>query len=381
MSVYNVPDNPVAQRMSARPATQQGFVRRVLTVFGVALGIGLLLWLVWVSFDVLLLFFAGLLLAIFLRGTSDRLSRVTKLPPGWSLALVTLGIIALVVFGVIQLAPGLTAQVQQLLATLPLALAQLQASVAQYDWLENIVAQLPQLSDLLQPGRLLSGATGVFSSTLSALITFFIIVITGLYFAVDPRLYTHGVLRLVPKARRERADEILRELGDTLWWLLLARLLSMAAVGVLVGGGLWLLGVPLPFTLGLIAALLDFIPNVGPWLAAIPGVLVALLQSPQQALYAVLLYLVVQQIESYLITPVIQQRAVNLPPVLTLFAQVLLTFTVGGIGLVLAAPLAAVVQVLVRMVYVEDVLGDRGDAAAETENAGQGDQLLETRTV
>jgi predicted PurR-regulated permease PerM len=130
----------------------------------------------------------------------------------------------------------------------------------------------------------------------------------------------------------------------------------------------------------LIAALLDFVPNVGPWLAAIPGVLIALLQSPEQALYAALLYFVIQQIEGYLITPIVQQRAINMPPVITLFAQVLLTLTVGGIGLILASPLAAVVQVLVRMVYVEDVLGDRGDDT-ETENAEQQDQSLAARAV
>jgi predicted PurR-regulated permease PerM len=355
-------------------------VRRVLTVFGVALAIGLVLWLVWLSFYVLMLILAGLLLAVLLRGTSDRLSRAAKIPAGWSLAVVSLGTLALVIFGVVQLAPELAAQIQQLINTIPVALQQLQASVEQYDWFQGLIAQLPQLSDLLQSGSLLAGATGVFSTTFNALLDGFIIVITGLYLAVDPRLYTHGVLRLVPMERRARAQEILSELGHTLWWWLLSRLVSMAVVGVMTGVGLWLLGVPLPLTLGLIAALLDFVPNVGPWLAAIPGVLLALLHSPQHALYAALLYFTIQQIEGYLITPIVQQRAINLPPVLTLFAQVLLTLTVGGIGLILASPLAAVVQVLVRMVYVEDVLGDRG-ADIEQEHAKQQDQSLAARTV
>jgi len=126
---------PSLRSAPPRPSNEGGFVRRVLTVFGVALAIGLVLWLVWLSFYVLMLILAGLLLAVLLRGTSDRLSRATKIPAGWSLAVVSLGTIALVIFGVVQLAPELAAQIQQLINTIPVALQQLPASVEQYDWL------------------------------------------------------------------------------------------------------------------------------------------------------------------------------------------------------------------------------------------------------
>jgi predicted PurR-regulated permease PerM len=259
------------------------------------------------------------------------------------------GLIALSVLGGVLIAPGLAEQIDQLLESLPPALERIQASVGQYEWLTELLERTPDPIDLIdQPGMVIEQATGIFSTTFGAILRFLIILISGIYFAVDPRLYTRGLLRLVPVPRRPRAREVLHELGDTLWWWLIGRFISMASVGVMIGVGLWLLGVPLAFTLGFLAALLHFIPNIGPWLAAFPAVLLALLHSPQQALYVAILYLVIQQIESYLITPLVQQRAVKLAPVVSIFAQVLLTLTVGGIGLVLASPLAAVVQVLVH---------------------------------
>ena len=138
----------------------------------------------------------------------------------------------------------------------------------------------------------------------------------------------------------------------------------MIIIGVLTAVGLWLLGVPLALTLGLLAALLTFIPNIGPILAVVPAALLALLQSPTRALYVVLLYLGIQTVESYLLTPLMQKRTVSLPPALTIFAQVLMGILVGRIGLVLATPLTAALFVLVKMLYVEDILGD----SIETDN-------------
>jgi len=128
--------------------------------------------------------------------------------------------------------------------------------------------------------------------------------------------------------------------------------------GSLTTAGLWLLGVPLAVSLGMLAGLLNFVPNFGPWIAAIPAVLIGFLQGPQQALNVALLYLVLQTIDGYVLTPLIDRRSVELPPVLTITAQVLLGLAFGFIGLLLASPLAAVVMILVKMVYVEDVLGD-----------------------
>jgi predicted PurR-regulated permease PerM len=129
-------------------------------------------------------------------------------------------------------------------------------------------------------------------------------------------------------------------------------------IGVLTALGLWLLGVELALTLGLLAALLTFIPNLGPVLALVPAVLLALMHSPTRALYVTLLYLAIQTVESYVLTPLVQRRTVSLSPALTITAQVALGVLLGGLGLVLATPLTILLLVLIQMLYIEDTLGD-----------------------
>jgi predicted PurR-regulated permease PerM len=135
----------------------------------------------------------------------------------------------------------------------------------------------------------------------------------------------------------------------------------MVVIGIVVGVGLMLLDVPAPFLLGIIAALLSFIPNFGPIIAAVPAVLLGLIEGPQTALYVALLYIGVQAAESYLLDPLLDKKIVALPPGLTLTTQIVLGMLVGPIGLAVATPLAAAGVVLTRMLYVEDVLGDRAD--------------------
>lgn len=152
-------------------------------------------------------------------------------------------------------------------------------------------------------------------------------------------------------------------------WLL-GRFGLMVINGALTTAALWLLGVPLAPTLGLIAGVLNFIPNFGPFIAAVPAVLIALVQSPQTALYTMIVYVVVQMADAYLLTPLVDRKSVELPPVLTIAAQLLLGVMFGFVGLLLASPLTAATLILVKMLYVEDMLGDRimGENAHECED-------------
>ena len=148
--------------------------------------------------------------------------------------------------------------------------------------------------------------------------------------------------------------EVLAAVGSTLRWWLWGKLLGMLVIGVLTTLGLWRLGVPLALTLGLLAALLTFIPNIGPILAVIPA---ALLDSPAKALYVLGLYLPIQTVESYLITPLVQRLTISMPSALTITAQLVLGVLLGAMGVVLATPLTAAAVVLMKMLYVEDALG------------------------
>lgn len=198
-----------------------------------------------------------------------------------------------------------------------------------------------------------------FSAGFGALASIVIILFIGLMLAATPRVYADGLLALLPEDKVPRGREVLGQLYDTIWWWLVGRLIAMTFIGVLTGIGLWIIGVPLVFVLALLAAVLAFIPNVGPILSAIPAVLIALVQGPRQALWVIALYAGVQAVESYVLDPIIDRKTVYLPPALTILAQLVMALFTGILGVALATPLTAVFVVLVTMLYVQDMLGRR----------------------
>ena len=339
---------------------REDFTRRVLVALGLTalfVALGLLLW---AAVDVLLVMFAGVLLAVFLRGLSDLVHDATGVPRGWSLALVGLLLAVLLGVGGWFLATQVAQQFDELGRNLRAAWGQARQQLQQYEWGQQAltVSSLDQWT----PGRgnLLGRVSGVFSTTLGVVTNVVVILFIGIYLAVDPELYRRGLLHLVPLRGRDRAGEVLHAAGHTLRWWLLARLLTMTVVGVLTAAGLWLLDIPLVLPLSLIAFALSFVPYIGPILSAVPAVLIGMTTdgAPMSGLYVALLYLGVQTVESYLIQPIVQQRAVEMPPALLISAQVLLGVLLGTMGVILASPLAAVGLVLAKMVYVQDTLGD-----------------------
>ena len=168
---------------------------------------------------------------------------------------------------------------------------------------------------------------------------------------------------LIAPSGRARAEEVLDNAVGTLRGWLTAQLISMSVVGVLTWGGLWLLGIPLALVLGLIAALLAFIPNIGPVLAAVPALLLAVSQGWSTVFWVGTVYVGVQTLESYVITPLVQLEKVSLPPLLVIGFQMLFGVLFGILGLMLATPTAALTMSLTRDLYVEDWLERRRDQA------------------
>ncbi len=185
-----------------------------------------------------------------------------------------------------------------------------------------------------------------------------VILFVGLYVAYDPHLYQSGLVKLVPLDQRERVREVLGRLRTVLGRWIIGRIISMTIIGVSTAIGLWLLNVPLPITLGVLAALLTFIPNIGPILAAVPQALLAFQVGTTTVLYVILFNIAMQGVESYLITPIVQRYEVTLPPALTVCAQLLMGVLFGVIGIIMAAPLTASLMLVVQMLYVRDELGD-----------------------
>lgn len=335
------------------------FSRKVLKALGITLGILLILLLIGYAFDVLLLIFAGVLIAVFFRGTANALSSRTSLTRGWSLALVVVGVLALATATVWLMAPQVSEQATALSEELPKAVEGFRDKLGDNKWGRKAIDEMPSADSLLENKESWAKRSlGVLSSTLGTLANIYVVLFIGIFITAEPNVYRQGIVMLFPLPRRGRAGEVVDTLGSTLYKWLLGKLFSMLLVGVLTGLGLWLLGIPMALVLALIAALLSFIPNFGPILALIPAVLIGLLEGPSQALYVILLYVGIQFVESNLITPLVQKKMVQIPPALIIVAQLLLGVFSGTIGLILATPIMVAVIVLVKMLYVRDVLGD-----------------------
>lgn len=305
----------------------------------------------------MLLCFAGVLVAIYLRSLSDLMRPVMPLSAGLRLMLVVALLLGLFSACFWWLAPDVANQLQELRSGLPEALDALKQRLLRADWAQPVADYVSEPRRLMPARRdLWTQVTGLFSSTLSVLANLFIVGFLGLYLAAEPQVYMNGLTRLFPKARRPRIRQVMEEVAQVLQWWLLGKVASMLLVGVATAAGLWLLDIPLALTLGLVAALLTFIPNIGPILSVVPAALIALAISPAKALMVVGLYVGIQFVESYLLTPLVQRRTVSLPPALTIVAQVLMGISAGGLGLLIATPLTAATLVMVKMLYLEDVL-------------------------
>ena len=352
--------------------TNSQFVKRVLITTAIVTAFVLLIWAFIYVIDLILLLFGAILLAIFLHGLANIARRYLRLSEGYSVVLVSTLLVAAIAVSVWLLAPSVAEQVQHLRAELPQSAQKVSAFLSEYSWGRLILEQMPSGAEAFEKvnnSNVLSRVGSYFSNTVEALTNLALMLLLALYLASEPRNYIKGFAKIFPPNNRKRVREILYEIGETLSWWLIGKGASMLFIGVLTWVGLYIIGVPLALTLGLIAGLFSFVPNFGPILSAVPAILLAFIDSPTSALYVLILFVVVQLIESNLLTPMIERRTVELPPVLTIASQLALTLLVGAVGLILATPILAVVMVLVQTLYIEDVLGDKNIEAEEKHEA------------
>ncbi len=309
---------------------------------------------------ILLLVFAGILLAVLLVFFARQLTRLPAMPHWLAVTIVLMLLMGMLVFVVHLVIPLVVEESGQLAEQLEKSIQQLAEWVREHadgnlpvNDFSVVEEQLPAL------GELWTGVTGIFVTTRDALTGMAIILVVGVFIAYNPTMHVQGVLHLVPLPHRARAAEVMAAVGLTLRWWLLGQLISMVILSISTWILLALLGVPQALILSLITGMMTFVPYLGPLIALVPILLVAFLESPQLALYVFLLYMVVQNVEANVIMPIVFHRTAHIPPALGVVSQILFGSLLGFLGFVLAFPLMAVILQSVKMIYVQDILGDQ----------------------
>lgn len=338
-----------------------------------ALSILTLFWLAWLVLSgattLLYVIFGGAMFALLARRLAHLIADHT--PLGMKLAL---GIVGLVGAGLLALfvwfaGPRVVVEFQALSEALPAGIDSARLWLSKWPLGRQLVEGLPDGSALGEHWReTFSQAMFVASTTLGVLGNVAVLLFVGIYLAIDPEVYERGLLALAPPARRPLLKAWLRRVADALAGWLLGRALSMGVVGVLTMGALWILDIPLVFILGLFAALLSFVPYFGPLFGFIPPALLALMDGPEKLGWLVLAWGVVQLAESYLITPLIQERIVAVPPALLIVAQVLSGIVAGPIGVIYATPIT--VMVIETVKQWNEARGEQLPSRAAAERRG-----------
>jgi predicted PurR-regulated permease PerM len=344
---------------------------RGLLATGLALlAVCISIFLAWQTVSSLLIIFASVLFASFLDAAARIIAPIFPVNRAWRLTLVLLLLSALLAFGLVWGAGKVPEQIHLLVQVM-----ETQLDVVQEHLLSFGV-------DLLGPeagrnfarwffdqGRLLSNAQMVLGTATSFLANALVILFLGILFAFDPSSYRESLVMLVKPSYRARTRAVLDEMGNTLRLWFIGQAIRILLMTLCVWVALYLIGLPGPFVLGFQAGLSNFIPYLGPIVAAIPIALVAMQLGGSALVWAIVVYTIIQSIEGYVIGPLIQRQAVATPAAWTLVAILLLGALFSVLGIALAMPLVAIGRVAIIRFYVEDYLGD--DLSGRAAKGGQ----------
>ncbi|MCJ8190690.1 AI-2E family transporter [Sphingomicrobium aestuariivivum] len=321
-------------------------VRRTLVVLllvGLALALPMLT-------PTLLLIFGAILIAVLIRSAAWPFEQMGL--GNTASVLLGLATILLLLFGFGWLfGAQLSGQFASLQAQLAEAAPQVRAQLERLPFIGDLAEATPDVQDM-------AGQAVNFAFGFLGLVTNLVLVIVGAaYFALDPDVYKRGLSKIFPRDRSAKVIEAMDASGHALKRYLLGQLATMTIVGVMVWIGLAIVGIPSAAALGLTIGVFNFIPLIGPFIGAVPGLIIAFSAAPDLFWYAVLVYLVAQQIEGNVLTPMVQNWAVSIPPALLIFALAAAGGLFGLIGVILAAPLTVVIYTLVTMLWSRDALG------------------------
>ncbi len=302
-----------------------------------------------VAFNVLLMVFAGSLIATFFHGFADMIRRFTRWRRAPCVIVSVVGTFALLGTLFWFMGSTIQGQISSLKDDFPKLVATAQEKLKQ----SEIGAKIVENASSYDSTKLMSTAQSFFSTSFGVIGDLYIILFLGIFFTSAPSLYKNGIIKLVPPTAKQDAHNVLNRMSLVLKGWMKGMLLAMCLIAVLTMTGLSILSIPMALTLALLAGLLNFIPNFGPLMAMVPAILLGLLDSTNTAIIIAIMYIGIQTLESNIITPMVQKRMIDLPPALTIISQVLMGTLSGVLGILLATPLLAVVIVLVDELYVK----------------------------
>lgn len=305
--------------------------------------------------EVILLAFGAVIVAVTLRTVAGPLHRRTPLSRSAALGLTVVAMLGTIAGFLALFGFQISQQISQVIESLPGALGELANNMRRNPLGALIVEQTEAARENM---NVVSKFPTIAMGALSGVASLFIAIVTGAILAAKPEAYRDGLVALFPPASRDRIRTALNHSGHALKLWLLGQFIAMATIGVLTGVGLWLAGVPSAIALGLFAGLAQFVPLVGPIASAVPGLILAASVGPETLVWALVVYVGVQQFESNLLTPIVERRMASLPIPITLFAVVAFGVLFGLPGVIVATPLAVVLYVLVKQLYLHDMLGD-----------------------
>jgi predicted PurR-regulated permease PerM len=352
MSNFAEQSEMISEHDGPAAPVRDSFERRVFRGTAIVLATLAAAYVLWLLVDLLLLLFACALVSLILLTITNAIRRRARLPFGVALGLTVLGLIVLLGGAFAFFGATMQGEFAELSSRLPAAWANVQQRMAN----SSIGAMILERAQGLAPSgqTVVNAATTALTAVGGAVSGLIIVLIGGLYLAAQPTLYAVGLLRLIPPRARGPAADTLDAISVSLKNWLKGQALGMLFVGVATGLGLWLVGVPAAWAIGLVAGLAEFVPYLGILVAGIPAVVLGFGQGTDTGLWTIGVLIAVQQLQGNLVMPLLQNRMVDLPPAVTIFGIIAAGILFGVAGVLLATPLTIVVLVLVRRLYLEE---------------------------
>lgn len=334
---------------SWQPQEQLPYLRKLLITVAVVLVVTIAILLR----DVWLIAFAAVLFAVGLGAFAGRISAWTRLGRKASLTAACLIVVVVLGLGFFLSWPQIQTQLPSLFDRVAQAANQIEDAwgIRLPDTANEIAETIGGMGD-----QLLTGLMSVVGVMVTVVTSVLLVVVAAVFIAAEPTRYRDGAILLFPKAWHTKARDAFDRVSDGLKLWLRAQLVAMLVVGVMTGVGAWAIGLPSPLALGLIAGLGEFVPIIGPFVAILPALMIAFAEDTSLLIWTIALYVLVQQFESNLLQPLLQRSIVELPPVLFLFSLVALGIMFGIPGIIVAAPLSVAIYILIRELYVKNLL-------------------------